>query len=308
MNQSTFYSNGKLLLTGEYLVLDGAQALAIPTRFGQSLTVSPNNANDAMQWRSLTEDRSCWFETALTMDQIRIGQPADESDSVVETLINLLHQAFKLRPACLDELAGCVVETKLSFPREWGLGTSSTLVNNLGQWLQVDPYQLLKSTFGGSGYDIACAQTNSALLYQLKNNAREVTPVLFDPSGKDQLYFVYLNRKQNSKSSIASYWNRRPLAPEWIPKIDHITQNVLQNNDAQSMADAFRQHEIWMSSLLELPTAQEVHFPDFEGVIKSLGAWGGDFVLAISHENPTAYFAEKGFSTVIPYSNMVIKY
>ena len=31
-----FYSNGKLLLTSEYVVLDGAIALAIPTRLGQS--------------------------------------------------------------------------------------------------------------------------------------------------------------------------------------------------------------------------------------------------------------------------------
>ena len=35
----TFNSNGKLLLTGEYLVLDGAKALAVPTIFGQSLSL-----------------------------------------------------------------------------------------------------------------------------------------------------------------------------------------------------------------------------------------------------------------------------
>ena len=34
-----FYSHGKLLLTGEYLVLDGALALAVPCKLGQSLTV-----------------------------------------------------------------------------------------------------------------------------------------------------------------------------------------------------------------------------------------------------------------------------
>ena len=34
-----FYSNGKLLLTGEYLVLDGANAFAVPTKFGQNLIV-----------------------------------------------------------------------------------------------------------------------------------------------------------------------------------------------------------------------------------------------------------------------------
>ena len=38
-----YYSNGKLLLTGEYVVLDGALSLAIPTRYGQSLTIEPIN-------------------------------------------------------------------------------------------------------------------------------------------------------------------------------------------------------------------------------------------------------------------------
>ena len=34
-----YYSNGKLLFTGEYVVLDGANALAFPTKFGQSMSV-----------------------------------------------------------------------------------------------------------------------------------------------------------------------------------------------------------------------------------------------------------------------------
>jgi hypothetical protein len=47
-------------------------------------------------------------------------------------------------------------------------------------------------------------------------------------------------------------------------------------------------------------------FDDFRGVIKSLGAWGGDFVLAISKDNPTAYFKERGYEVVIPYSEMIL--
>jgi hypothetical protein len=31
-NEKTFYSNGKLLITGEYLVLDGAKAFALPKK------------------------------------------------------------------------------------------------------------------------------------------------------------------------------------------------------------------------------------------------------------------------------------
>ena len=36
---NTYRANGKLLLTGEYLVLKGALALALPTKLGQTMTV-----------------------------------------------------------------------------------------------------------------------------------------------------------------------------------------------------------------------------------------------------------------------------
>ena len=61
-----------------------------------------------------------------------------------------------------------------------------------------------------------------------------------------------------------------------------------------------------MSDVLEMQTVKERFFPDFKGVIKSLGAWGGDFVMVISKENPTAYFEEKGFKTILSYSEMIL--
>ncbi|GAL63796.1 hypothetical protein [Algibacter lectus] len=46
-----YFSNGKLLISGEYVVLDGAISLAVPTKYGQSLTVE--NINEAkIIWRS----------------------------------------------------------------------------------------------------------------------------------------------------------------------------------------------------------------------------------------------------------------
>jgi len=41
----TYRSNGKLLLTGEYVVLDGALSLALPTTLGQRLTVEKNKTS-----------------------------------------------------------------------------------------------------------------------------------------------------------------------------------------------------------------------------------------------------------------------
>ncbi len=51
-----FYSRGKLLLTGEYVVLDGALALALPTKFGQSLKVQPIDSQNIF-WKSIDEAR-----------------------------------------------------------------------------------------------------------------------------------------------------------------------------------------------------------------------------------------------------------
>ena len=65
-------------------------------------------------------------------------------------------------------------------------------------------------------------------------------------------------------------------------------------------------HEVIMSDVLEIQTIKEKLFPDFKGVIKSLGAWGGDFVMAISKDNPTAYFKEKGYSVVLSYEEMIL--
>jgi hypothetical protein len=61
-----------------------------------------------------------------------------------------------------------------------------------------------------------------------------------------------------------------------------------------------------MSNILEMHTIKESLFPDFSGVIKSLGAWGGDFVLAIAKENPSDYFKERGFKTIVSYKDMIL--
>ena len=47
-SSSSFFANGKLLLTSEYLVLDGAKAFAIPTKKGQSLHVEITEKNDSI--------------------------------------------------------------------------------------------------------------------------------------------------------------------------------------------------------------------------------------------------------------------
>ncbi|MFV0540495.1 MAG: GYDIA family GHMP kinase [Aestuariibaculum sp.] len=297
-NHQTFYSNGKLLLTGEYVVLDGALALAIPTKFGQSLQVK-TIIQPKIIWQSFDEKNNLWFEETFCLDL-----NDNPSNDISKRIIQILIAAKQLNPKFLN--TGIQVSTHLTFPRNWGLGTSSTLINNIAQWANVDAYKLLKQSFGGSGYDIACAQSNSSITYQLKHKIPMVAPVDFNPKFKDSLYFVYLNQKQNSRDGIAHYNNNKNNIGTIIQNINSITLEMINCRNLENFAQLINRHETLIANITKQETITSKYFPDFNGSIKSLGAWGGDFVLVAAAENPTNYFKEKGFDVVLRYNDMVL--
>jgi mevalonate kinase len=306
MAKSTFYSNGKLLITGEYVVLDGAKSLALPTKYGQNLSIEEIDSNHLIHWTSYDHDGSVWFEETIPFSSIIENKIQEGSKNIKSTLIEILHEAYKLNSNFITESKGYKVSTELTFPKFWGLGTSSTLINNISQWLSIDAYVLLKNSFGGSGYDLACAQNNSAIIYQLVEDQPQVETIAFHPEFSSKIYFVYLNKKQSSKEAIAVYLEKQGSVGNSIEVINQITHTVANTQEINEFAKAIQEHEIEMSNLLELPTVQETLFPDFNGVVKSLGAWGGDFVMVISKENPSTYFNQMGYSIVVPYEEMIL--
>lgn len=303
--KKTFYSNGKLLITAEYVVLDGAKALALPTKFGQNLIIE-DGKNRQMDWKSFDQDGNIWFEDSLSFESI-LKKEKFEADKIKNTLIEILHEAYLLNPKFIEESEGYTVRTELTFPKFWGLGTSSTLINNIAQWLGIDAFELLRNSFGGSGYDIACAQKDTPILYHLENNRPIIEKTIFNPDFSSNLYFVYLNKKQSSKAAIASYYSKQNNISGVIKKIDQITEALLTADSLKAFAYQIEKHEMILSDVLEMQTIQETYFSDFKGITKSLGAWGGDFIMAVSKENPTAYFKEKGFPIVLTFDEMILK-
>jgi len=302
-----YYSNGKLLITGEYLVLDGAQSLAVPTLYGQSLSVKETQ-DRLLTWKSLDDKGKPWFESDYELedfDPVTKNTVSEEALAISVTLKKILLEARKLNPSFLSTSQGYEITTALNFPREWGLGSSSTLIYNIAQWAQIDAYVLLWNAFSGSGYDIACAQNNSPIIYQLKNSRPIVHSASFNPTFKSDLYFVYLNQKQNSRDGIAQYRNKEFNAFSAISQINSITQRILTCTRLSQFDKLIKKHESILSEILGTPTVKERLFPDFKGAIKSLGAWGGDFILATGNKTTPDYFKEKGYATVIPYSKMV---
>ncbi|HNL07104.1 MAG TPA: hypothetical protein PKH93_05975, partial [Chitinophagales bacterium] len=75
---------------------------------------------------------------------------------------------------------------------------------------------------------------------------------------------------------------------------------IAQADHLSSFEQYLLEHEKMVSRYLQMPRQQDQLFDDYpHGIIKSLGAWGGDFVLATSSADSFStmhYFQQKGFT------------
>ena len=300
----TFYSHGKLLISAEYAVLDGALALALPTKFGQSLKVETSSKN-TIHWKSISNEEVVWFEAEFTIDADLKISTTNTSDIAVR-LVQVLEALQQLNPTLFEAQQGYALTSTLEFPENWGLGSSSTLINNLAQWAKVDAFELLALTFGGSGFDIACAQQDSGILYQLENGKPSIQPVEFSPAFSESLFFVHRNQKQNSREGIAAYKTLTADQSLDFSALNSLTLDLLHCSNLKTFESLIEQHERYISTLIQQLPLKEALFSDYKGAIKSLGAWGGDFFLATGNANDMDYFKSKGYTTVVGYSEMIL--
>lgn len=302
------YARGKLLITGEYVVLDGATALAVPVKYGQSLRVMTGSEPGRLRWRALDEQGSCWLQACFDLANFDLRQTNDPAAAT--GLQKLLAAARKQNPDFLPATTGIEVETRTDFPRAWGLGTSSTLVAAVAKWADTDPYRLLEESFGGSGYDIACAYSEGPILYRRRSaGVPMVQPVDFKPLFADQLYFVYLGQKQDSREGIRRYRTLSGATQNLVDTVSALTQQALSAAILSEFEQVIEQHEQQIAAALQLPRAKALNFKDYWGSVKSLGAWGGDFVLVTSSRTPDetrCYFNDLGFEVFMPWNEMVL--
>jgi len=290
------------LLTGEYVVLDGATALAIPTKHGQSLTVETSSTNKLL-WNSFDVNNQCWFSASFSLSTFEILET--NKTLIASTLQTILREAKNLNQEFLANTTGENAFTQMTFPREWGLGSSSTLINNIAQWARVDAFKLLYKSFGGSGYDIAAAQTNSPFFYQITEGEPIIKKAHLPWDFTEQLFFVHLNKKQDSKEGIAQY-RKNNVSLKDIEKISDLGKKLLLCYTLRDFENVMNSHEKTISEILKIEPIKERLFPNFKGTVKSLGAWGGDFVLATGDEASKEYFRRKGYTTIITFNEMIL--
>ena len=117
--------------------------------------------------------------------------------------------------------------------------------------------------------------------------------------------FVYLNKKQNSISEIERY-NKNKASNSIINEISNITSEILVCNSLDRFNKLIEAHELIISKLISKKTIKEALFKDFDGYIKSLGAWGGDMIMVTSQVDPSKYFIEKGYSTIFKFKELLV--
>ena len=92
-----------------------------------------------------------------------------------------------------------------------------------------------------------------------------------------------------------------------LDKISSLTKKIIDCKNLLDFQKLIINHEKILSTSLNKKTIKEELFIDYPGEIKSLGAWGGDFILAAGPSDSNKYFEKKGFKTVIRFMDMLKK-
>lgn len=307
MSVATFYASGKLLLSSEYFILDGAEGLAIPTVYGQRMEVTnlPSVAN-TLYWKAFTSTKTLWLD--LVFDTRTLQSTTDSKEAQMLSLI--LQKIREQQPDFLLSNSDVEVATYLEFPNAWGLGSSSTLLACIAQWLNIDWYRLLKATIGGSGYDVACGLAKTPVLYSIEAERPLVKSVAFHPEFSEQIFFAYLGKKQLSSQGIQHYKDTAQDKVAIAKRLTAITTAMLNCIELSAFETLLEEHEYIISNALGIERVQQSLFPDYWGKVKSLGAWGGDFVLLTNNKAEKelrSYLQQKNIDVVFSFNELILK-
>jgi diphosphomevalonate decarboxylase len=311
---------GKIVLLGEYAVLEGAPALAIAAnrRAWVRLHPLPGNRCEVMSPEIGVTSIGLYLDEHGLPDWRGNSEAARNLSQLDQIIRGLMHEgvsmrhdrAFRLR---LDTSAffGHVAGRRLKL----GLGSSAALTVALaaalvlysgrgalsaerGAWLQ-RLVQLHRNLQGGrgSGVDIAASLVGGVILYQLPDGARPTLSEVYWPAGLHALY-VWSGRPASTPDLLArlSDW-RVEHPPEYRWRMDELgaiayagAEGVRQNQ-ATTVLNAAGQYvaaleKLGQASGLDIVSAEHAHIArlarECGALYKPCGAGGGDIGVAFA--------------------------
>ncbi len=301
MSVRNYFSHAKLILLGEYAVLQGIDAICLPLSTGQNLIVNDVDSYE-IQWVWTYKDHiiaDIVFEPKTLKTLSGNPENAIWCRGLLE-LIRLYNPGF-----LLDK--GCRLSFVNHFPEAWGLGSSSATISSLCRMAGVNPYLVNKRLMGGSGADIACTTRNNWFLYRMKLPEPEIWNIPVDYRFIKNSYFIYSGSKQATAEHLRTIASQNEAREVQWSVINSLVYRFLAATKLKDACDTLDEHEAFISNAIKRKTIGD-EFSDFPGKIKSLGAWGGDFFMALTTEKPEfvkKYFGIKGFDTVFSWHELV---
>jgi len=303
------HANGKILLSGEYAVLDGAKGLALPLKKGQSLQIGKSNFSDAY-FISLDVEGNPWFEARFHPETLGVEMPIGTKE-MLDRWMMVFEFAQQKGVDLKHKLTGIQAVFHLEFPRNWGWGSSSTWISLLAKWLDLDAWELNRHVFGGSGYDVFASFSSKPYFFQRSEGKPEIQNLDWNPPFLDHLFLVYLGKKQDSRSGISNYQTRK-WNVKWegfVEKANSCSINLSKAENLFEFESYLQEHESIIRILIGEETVQNRLFSDYRGgTVKSLGAWGGDFVLVTGQPQVVqTYFMKEKNLLLMPLKSLLAR-
>jgi len=300
-----FFSRGKLLISGEYLVLKGAVALAVPLKFGQILQVGKSEKAEELRWES-REYGKTWFSTTLKLPSLDIAESSDFA--IAENLVKHLKAIIRLRPEFIEKMSATTVITDLEFKKEWGFGSSSGLISNLAYWADLDPFELHNKVSSGSGYDVICAREEGPVYFNVSKQGYNTEKLNLRNSVRNRIFFVYLGKKEDTAKNVDAFLAKKKSFRVEKRFVSELSRHMGDATNIEDFEYYMKEHEQIISSLLRKPPLKEGIFKDLAGEAKSLGAWGGDFAMITWNDTSKElmeYLSVKNMKTMFSFSELI---
>jgi mevalonate kinase len=301
---NSYFAHGKLLLSAEYMVMHGSKALALPLVKGQTLEKRQSENRQSFDWDAYAGDE-LWFSARFDPGSLRILETNHQE--MAERLQEMIRACIELMPDFQRDLFRWDALTRLDFPPEYGFGSSSTLTALLAEWAEVNPLDLHFMVSEGSGYDVACALAEGPILYRLRDQSPHYQHISFHPAFRDQLYLAWLGKKQPTVTHLEQITGRTGPSYETIHQFSQMTMAMVEATTLSEFRLVMEEHEEALSQILGMERVS-AKFDGLPGSVKSLGAWGGDFVMIASEADEKSlkgYLGTRDIQVVYKYNDLV---
>ncbi|GAA5220176.1 GYDIA family GHMP kinase [Membranihabitans marinus] len=279
-------------------------ALSAPLKWGQTMKVTESSGSD-LRWVTLDHEGKKWFECILNLIDFSIEKTNDEEKA--KFIQQLVTSLIQLNSDFLSKWKKYKVDCVLEFNPAWGFGSSSTLITNLATWAEVSPFELFFETQVGSGFDIASAMADAPILYQKDDESLTFEEIDLSQVVIDHSVVFYRGNKVNSHGAVEKWKMGKKVKSVDIDQMNSLSNAITNCNSVSTYQDAVKEHELLVKKYIDVDCIQS-QFSDYEGTMKSLGAWGGDFGLAV-HEDADytlQYLKTKGIDTAFKLGDILL--